>query len=340
MAKIGSDSFPQSRPWDADQADEGLELYAYAMLVKPHLLKIIVCTFAAALTTGLLAVFALPHWYRAQAVLRPASQQTENQQAVMANASGVLSSLGSSVSSALGLGGNDNDAEEFMVILAAYDFNIHLIQKYQLQDDIVPPTRINRSLAAMGLKPYSLWHQFKKIQSRLDVNYDLQAGNLTLGFQDKNPARASQILGEFIDELRELLRKHAVNVAQVAVKSLNGEIAKTSDALLIQQLDQLVAQQLQAQLTAEMQSDFAFTVDDAPATAEVLYSPWIVLDSVIAAALTPLFCLVWLVFYEVVFKPQRALYMRRLAIEADGSEPEVSADESASTASVQRIRAR
>jgi hypothetical protein len=295
-----------------DVLDEDLGLYDHWVLIRPFMQKILLCTLSAVVTTVLVTAFVLPSWYRAQAVLRPASQETQNQQAVMASASGIMSSLGSSVSSALGLGGNDNDAQEFMAILASYDFTIGLVQKYQLQPHLLPPTFVRRLEQQLGLNPYTSWKGFWKMQSRLSVNYDLEAGNLTLGFEDKDPEMAKRVLHYYIYELRDLLRKRAASVATVAVDSLERENAKTADILLQQQIDQLVAQQLQNKLTAEMQSDFAFTVEDSPSTPDLPSDPWLVINTLLALGLTPLCCIFWVVFHERVYKPNVARYERRL----------------------------
>src|SRR6516164_9804177 len=203
--------------------DEGLEFYDYWLLIRPCWRRILICTLGAVFSTVLLTIFVLPHWFRAQAVLRPASQETQNQQAVMANARGIINSLGSSVSYALGLGSNDNDAQEFMVILASYDFTTDLIRKYQLQSHVLPPTFLRTLQQRLGMNPYTPWKQFRKMRSLLDFNYDLQAGNLTLGFRDKNREMARKILGYYIDELRDMLRKRAASVSTVAVASLEKE---------------------------------------------------------------------------------------------------------------------
>jgi len=343
MPKNGFD--PLTPDWESDAPDEGLDLFEYWDLFRSCRLQIFICTLAAALTTSLLTVFVVPRWYRAQAVLRPASQESGTQQAVSLNASGILSNLGSSVgssiNSALGVGGGADDAQEFLVILASYDFTINLINKYHLQSHILPPTILRRIEQWFGINPYSPWRQFVRIQSLLETNYDLTSGNLTLDFQDRDPEMAARILGYFIGELRELLRKQAVNISAVAVDSLNRQIQSTSDALLVQQLDQLVAQQIQAQLTAEMQSDFAFTVDDPPVTAEKPYSPWLFIDPLAAGVLTLVLCVVWVLFYERVYKPQRAAHERRAVLPSREAGPESKFEEpQTANATVQRVRHR
>jgi hypothetical protein len=316
MQQIGRDSPTFVLDERLEVPDEALEFYDYWLLIRPCWRRILICTLGAVFSTVLLTIFVLPHWFRAQAVLRPASQETQNQQAVMANARGIINSLGSSVSYALGIGSNDNDAQEFMIILASYDFTTSLIRKYQLQSHVVPPTFLRTLQQRLGINPYTPWKQFRKMRSLLDINYDLQGGNMTLGFRDKNREMARKILGYYIDELRVMLRKRATAVATVAVASLERESLRTSDVLLVQQIDQLVAQQLQDKLTAEMQSDFVFTVADPPSVPDGPSEPWMYLNVLAAAALTPLFCVLWIVFYQSVYKPQRARYEQGLEMQS------------------------
>jgi hypothetical protein len=281
--------------WDYDHRGGGFsELQEYWRAIRPCWRRITLCALAAAVVTSLLTVFVMPRWYKASAVLRPASQESASQQAVSVGASGILSSLGS-VGSALGLGNNDNDAQEFMVIMGSNEFTLNLVKRHQLKYHILSPGRLRRIQQHFGIDPYSPWRQFVKMQALFDMEYDSQAGNLTITFRDRDRAMANKILNYYIDDLRVLLRRHAVEVAAIAVNSLNDQIGKTSDALLQQQLDQLVAQQLQAELTAEMQADFAFTVDDPPSTPELPDSPWFYLDPLVAALLTPFLAVLYLI---------------------------------------------
>jgi uncharacterized protein involved in exopolysaccharide biosynthesis len=322
-----------ARAADAEWAEDdgaGSELWEYWQVIRPCWKRIAACSLAAAAVTALLVVFVLPRIYKASAVLRPASQESATQQAVTVGASGILGNVGASVSSALGLGSSSNDAQEFMVILTSDEFTIHLIDKYQLKYHILPPSFFKRvKQRYLGIDPYTPWRQYLKMQKLFDVDYDSQTGNLTLTFSDSDPAMARKILGYYIHELRELLRQRAIHVASVAVNSLQRQITQTSDALLIQQLDQLAAEQLQFQLTAEMQADFAFTVDDPPTTPEFPDSPWFFIDPLVAALLTPFLCAFWLILMHRLRKFRHAMESVDSAPRPTQAKVPLEADESA-----------
>jgi len=136
--------------------------------------------------------------------------------------------------------------------------------------------------------------------TRFNYDYDDKAGNLTLTFWDPQAADAERILNLYINALRERLRTRFVQAASAAVTSLQQQIDVTSDALLVPQLDQLLAQQLQQLGTAKVQADFAFILIDPPAVPERPQAPLPLIDALLVGILTPLLASIWFLMKDRV----------------------------------------
>jgi hypothetical protein len=73
--------------------------------------------------------------------------------------------------------------------------------------------------------------------------------------------------------LRDKLRNEAVTTAGAAALSLQDEIRRTPDALLQNQLYELMAHQIQREKLAQVQANFAFKVIEPPVVPDHYYAP-------------------------------------------------------------------
>lgn len=306
----------------ADDESPTSDLAEYWALIKPWRRSLILTTLVAVIATSLTTIFVLPRWYLAQALLRPASQEGPTFQAgTLGLATGGLGSLGSMIGSQLGFGATANDAMEHLAILNSYDFNIRVIKGLNLKSHILPETTPRRFKKWLGFDPYSDWKLYEMLQKLLEAEYDDKSGNLTISYLDRDPATARRVLRAYIDGLRDMLRSRAINDSALAVQALEHQVSQTSDALMVNQLDQLIAQQLQTKMTAEMQADFAFTVIQPAMVPTIPDRPWFILDPLIAGIVWPMLFLGWIVFREKVSAP----YQESIAVQDSVPEPAVPA---------------
>jgi LPS O-antigen subunit length determinant protein (WzzB/FepE family) len=218
-------------------------------------------TVAAFVIAALLAKFVMVKQYRAEAILRPVSQ-------LMPSGVGSASSNPVSLSSALlGNSMSTGRSQEITTIMQSFDFSLAMVQRHHLQDELLSE--------AGGWKGDSdpQWTVFRLLQDRFLADFSLRTGNVTLEYLAPSRAMAQQILGYYIDDLREMLRDEQIRNTGVAVKSLKEEAKSTPDSLLEAQLYQMVAEQMQQQKTAIVEADFAFKVLQSPAASDRPYSP-------------------------------------------------------------------
>lgn len=273
--------------------------YCWSVLA-PWKRHLVACGLIAMVLTYLLTRFVMTHWYRAQAILRPASQEPQsstNLGAILGN----MTSIGGGSSLGNLFGNSAADANEFITIFNSVDFTNELVTKYHLD----PILRRHKPLLSTLLWWYygapsalTRWLRYGLMLNRFDYKFDDKEGNLTLWFEDPDRAEAQRILEGYLDLLRERLRTRYVETANIAIKDLEEQVNKTSDMLLVAQLDQLLAEQLQQLGTAELQAGFAFVVIDPPVVPDGPYRPQPLIDAMMALILAPGIASGWLLLRD------------------------------------------
>jgi hypothetical protein len=204
--------------------------------------------------------------YQASAVIMPMTPDQADAQ-TSGDSGGILGGgTGGLASMLLGQGDNEMVAENYMAIMNSYDFTMNLVKRYHLASRLI--AKDGGDPATM--QPYAI---YQWINGNFDAEYDYKSGNLSLTYIDPDPAVAKEVLGYYLQSLQDKLRAEEINSATVAAKSLEDEVAHTSDTLLQQQLYELLAHQIQRQKLAQMQADFAFKMIEPPMVPDFKYSP-------------------------------------------------------------------
>ncbi len=242
---------------------------------------IAVASVAAFAAAWLLASFAMTHWYRATAIVRPSTPPTMQNR--------LLGMIGNAPGTAMlaGLGGPQAaEAQEHVTILESFSFTTALIRKHHLARELLPRAEINGGDIANSLDLQ--WATHDAMRERFEADYSAKTGNLTLTYSDVEPGRAQRMLGYYVDGLRDKLRQREINDSSSAVASLQEEVGATSDTLLAQNLYELMAKQLQRKKLAQVQADFAFTVLEPPIAPLKPYYPRALFTAAVAAAFAAL----------------------------------------------------
>jgi hypothetical protein len=259
-----------------------LEAARVIRLLSGHAFLILAVTLAVAAYVGIRDKFYSVKWYRAQAVITPVSPDS-----TLASSIGEVGTTGigggaAGLAEMLNFGGESDNvtiSERYIAIMNSYAFTTDLINRYHLDRKIVRTTA--------GHVPHlSPWKMHEKIDGRFQTYYDYRSGNLTLYYIDPDPVQAKAILEDYLASLREKVRSEEVQAAAAAVASLQDEIRETSDALLQNQLYELVARQIQREKIAQVQADFAFKVIEPPVVPDHYYAPQARRAAEIAGVLT------------------------------------------------------
>jgi hypothetical protein len=293
------------------------------LIVKPWWRRIVAATMIAVLAAFIVTEFIWSHWYQASAMIRPASQQGPvSPLALMLGNSSFSAALGNMISSSTGLSEQlPSDAGEYIDLMQSHDLTSTIVLRHKLGPILEQKSALRQVLdpvlhlkdAVIGLfvskTPSSeedrQWQWFEQMQKRFTVEYDNMQGNVTLTFTDRDPDTATKILGFYIDDLREKLRKRTIDNTGAAVRSLQEALEQTPDPLVQQQLALIIAQEIQQEKTAQAEADFAFSVTDAPFVPRDTFQPNVLLVCLVAGLVVPFLALVWLELYANVVLPFR-----------------------------------
>lgn len=239
-----------------------------------HWYWLVAAGILCAIATYLLVWLYVPKTYRAEAEIKPVSRKGVSGSLM----GGLMSGLGISnpgIGIENGLGFTEHSAEEMIAIMESYDFIHGVVAKYHLDNEI----------ADKSAKPLSPWLQYRKMLKQTKCEYNFRNGLITIYFDAHNPAQARQILGYYLEALRNQLRRDEIESASAAIAALQAEVEKISDSMLREQLYDLLAKQIQRQRLAEIQTDFWFGVIQTPVVPDKPVKPTKLIDAMIAAVL-------------------------------------------------------
>jgi LPS O-antigen subunit length determinant protein (WzzB/FepE family) len=260
------------------ETDTGLELYA--VILRKWWRVIALTTFLAMAATGVVSKFVFTKWYRATAIVKPISQA-----AVETRMEGGLESLGGNLGALMGIASDgDAEAREYMTILKSFSFNTALIARHHLAPDLIKDWSDGVKNPDFDSREVR-WGIYRVMKKRLNFDYSLENGTLSISYMDRDPLAAERILGYYLNDLRDQLRQQAIRDAKAAVMSLEEEVKNTSDPLLVQSLYRVIAKQVQREKLAQVQADFAFKVLEAPVTPYKPYWPKTLLNCLLVGFL-------------------------------------------------------
>jgi len=208
----------------------------------------------AMIAAFVISAYQLTRWYHAIAIIKPMTpQQTAGhlQGMIGSGSLGTLSDL-------VGNQYNADAAQEYITILTSFSFLSAMVERHHLAPEILTRGTNYADSDAQA------WAVYRAMLARLQCEYSVKNSSITLSFEDPSRERARRILGYAIDDLREKLRSREVRNAADAVTSLGARVGKISDTLLVREIYELIAAQIQRQQLAEIQADFAFEVLQPP----------------------------------------------------------------------------
>lgn len=287
---------------DGDIAD----LLPYAELLREFWRIIAIMVVVAVVVTGVFTKFVETRTYQATAILKPLS--ASDMQSQLAGSAGAFGLSGTLMSF---FGASGDDAQEYIAILKSFAFNDELVKRHNLKEELL---REARDPFGGEVKPKNpRWFTYRIMKSRFSCESSIKTGLLTLTFEDPSRMRAEQILGYYIDDLRDKLRQRRIHDAAAAVESLRSEAAAANDDLLRTQLYELMAKQIQQERLAQVQADFAFQVIEPPAAEDRPYRPKVLLDCAIAAIVALIMAYMGIMLYEGWIRSPRHPHPRNVA---------------------------
>jgi hypothetical protein len=285
-----------------------LDVVRYWVLLRSWRWVIAFATASAVLTAFVVTKFILIKQYQAVAIIKAVSHKpglAAAAGALLGGDTGLGGMLGQGLSG-MGMGVSDqvqdHDPEELMAMMRSYAFTMTLVKKY----DLAPHLLAEAPLGNLDRRSRE-WRLYKIMKSRFLCDFDFRTSLITAYFVDQDPIFAEQVLGDYVDVLRNQLRDQAVGSTATAIQSLQDEASRSPDALLRDQLYELVAEQIEDQKRAQMDANYAFRVIEPPITPPEKYFPSVRQFCLLALVLTPIVMIIGILTHAFLVKTLQML---------------------------------
>ncbi len=211
---------------------------------------------AAVLTTGIIS-FRMTNIYQSTAVISPVSSK---------EGGGGLSAIALQFGGLPGISlpGSASSSSEILNLMKSNVLREKVIEKYNLL-----PLLFHEkwSIEKKGWKVErvpTLWDGLRAIEGIVKVSNNIKDNTITIAADFYDPDIAAKIPEYFLTALNEHLVSEARRVAETNKKYLEEQLVKTADPLIRQKIYNLVAQQIESSMMAEVKENFAFKVIDRP----------------------------------------------------------------------------
>ncbi|MGO9139584.1 MAG: Wzz/FepE/Etk N-terminal domain-containing protein [Syntrophales bacterium] len=118
-----------------------------------------------------------------------------------------------------------------------------------------------------------VWDGLRMLDSIVKVNQNIKENIIILTVDYYDPAMAAKMVEYLLTALTDHMSSEARRVATINQKYLEEQLVKTADPLIKQKIYNLIAQQLETSMMAEVKENFAFKVIDPPMVPDKKISP-------------------------------------------------------------------
>lgn len=146
-----------------------------------------------------------------------------------------------------------------------------------------PLSYLSRALSSFQPQPPGLkkkdpdipdiWDALRLLDKTIKVNYQMRDNTITVAVEFHDPEQAKMLVEYLLTTLTDHMSSEAKRVAETNRKYLEEQLAKTTDPLIKQKTYNLIAQQIETAMMAEVKENFAFKVIDPPLTPDKKIKP-------------------------------------------------------------------
>ncbi|MGZ6276070.1 MAG: hypothetical protein ACXWMI_08175, partial [Syntrophales bacterium] len=118
-----------------------------------------------------------------------------------------------------------------------------------------------------------VWDGLRTLDSIVKVNQNIKENIIIITVDYYDPVMAAKMVEYFLTALTDHMSSEARRVATINQKYLEEQLGKTADPLIKQKIYNLIAQQLETSMMAEVKENFAFKVIDPPMVPDMKIKP-------------------------------------------------------------------
>jgi uncharacterized protein involved in exopolysaccharide biosynthesis len=265
-----SKQIPES-PWVCDINDQGgVDLYHYWRVIWKRR-KIIGCIIAAAVFAALVGSLFMTNIYQAKAVIIPVTGKDSGGGnpglAALAQQLGGIPGVPSSPSAT---------ASEIVSLLNSNILKQKMIEQHNLMPILFYRQWDNKQQTwkqghtvwrLMPFKYFNVpdtWDALRLLEKIVKINRNNKDNTITISVDFHDPKLAAQIVDYYLVTLTDYMSSEVKRVAASNRKYLEEQLGSTTDPFIKQKTYNMIAQQIETGMMAEVKENFAFKVIDPP----------------------------------------------------------------------------
>lgn len=156
-----------------------------------------------------------------------------------------------------------------------------------------------------------VWDGLRKLDDMVKINNDVKDKTITIVVEFDDPVLAANIAGYYLAELNDHMSSEAKRVALTNRKYLEQQLDQTADPFIKQKIYNLIAQQIETSMMAEVKENFAFKIIDPPKAPDRKLKPkraQMMLISLLASLLIGIAIAFFLAYWEKMKDQDRSKY--------------------------------
>jgi uncharacterized protein involved in exopolysaccharide biosynthesis len=148
----------------------------------------------------------------------------------------------------------------------------------------------------------AVWDGLRKLDKIVSIQFNLKENSITIMANTRDPEFSAKLVDYYLVTLTDYMSAEARRVALTNRKYLEGQLGDASDPLIKQKIYNMIAQQIETSMMAEVKENFAFKVLDPPKVPDKKISPKRAVMVILAFIVSIMLAVFWAFGAEYVDK--------------------------------------
>lgn len=118
-----------------------------------------------------------------------------------------------------------------------------------------------------------IWDGLRALDGLVKINNNMKEKSITISAEFDDPIIAANLVNYFLAALSDHMSSEAKRVAAINKKYLEEQLLQTADPFIKQKIYNMIAQQLETSMMAEVKENFSFKVIDPPKVPDLKIKP-------------------------------------------------------------------
>lgn len=232
--------------------DDELNLLVWIKIVWKRRYLVALTVAASVISTAVYSM-RLPNLYESSAVITPVGSKDKGSKGLSLFSQQLGGAAGITIPA-------PSSSTEITNLLNSMMLREKIIKKYAL----LPALAGDEADAAGGDEGKRLWAGLRALDSIIRVSSSAEENTISITAEFHDPGEAARIVDHFLDALTEQMTGEAKRVALANIGHLERQLGATSDPLIRQKIYNMIAEQVETSLMAEVKENYAFKVIDPP----------------------------------------------------------------------------